>query len=297
MKFDIVYTWVDGDEPEYINTLNEYAEIKRDLNPERYRDGFNILKYSLRSLEAHFNSFNKVYLLTARPQIPDWLNTDHPKIEVVHHDQVIPERYLPTFNSNVIESFLHNIPGISENFIYLCDDFLFGSDIDISSFYREGKYRIFNTLFGENLRWRIYDGYKDLIGLGIIEHQPTLIKKEYWEKAYELFPEEVENTRNSRFRDDRNICPVKLYRYYMLKYQREFSDPVKIWELNKSFQFHKITNDLRKQQRFVNGMKEWSPDYYCMNDDLGDKPDTAVLNLIKRFLMDKYPEVSVFEHH
>ena len=60
MKFDIVYTWVDGDEPEYIDTLNEYAEIKRDLNPERYRDGFNILKYSLRSLEDHFNSFNKV---------------------------------------------------------------------------------------------------------------------------------------------------------------------------------------------------------------------------------------------
>lgn len=297
MKFDIVYTWVDGGEPDYIKVLNKYAQVKRDLNPERYRDGFNMLKYSLRSLETHFNSFNKVYLLTARPQVPEWLDQDHPKLEIVHHDQVIPGEYLPTFNSNVIESFLHRIPGISENFIYLCDDFLFGNDIDLSSFYQDGTYRIFNTFFGENLGWRIYDGYKDIIGLGIIEHQPTLIKKELWEKAYELFPEEVEQTRKSRFRDDRNICPIKLYRHYMLKYQKELSDPVNILELKKSFRFHKITNKLRKQQKFVKGMKEWSPDYYCMNDDLGDQPDPEIVKLIKEFLDNKYPERSTFESH
>lgn len=296
MKFDIVYTWVDGGEPDYIEILNKYAQVKRDLNPERYRDGFNMLKYSFRSLENHFDSFNKVYLLTARPQVPDWLDQNHPKIEIVHHDQVIPQEYLPTFNSNVIESFLHRIPGISENFIYLCDDFLFGNDIDIGSFYRNGKYRIFNTLFGENLRWRIYDGYQDIFGMGIIEHQPTFIKKEFWEQAYKLFPEEVEQTRNSRFRDDRNICPPKLYRYYMLKYQNQFSDPVKIWELNNHFRFHKITNKFKKQRKFVMNMKKWSPDYYCMNDDLGDNPDPGVVKLIKKFLEDKYPEPSSFEN-
>ncbi len=295
MKFDIVYTWVDGGEPDYIEILNKYAKVKKDLNPERYRDGFNMLKYSFRSLEMYFNSFNKVYVLTARPQVPEWLNIDHPQLEIVHHDQVIPEEYLPTFNSNVIESFLHRIPGISENFIYLCDDFLFGNRISIDSFYRNGKYRIFNTLFGENLRWRIYDGFQDIFGMGIIEHQPTLINKKFWKEAYELFPDEVEQTRKSRFRDDRNICPIKLYRYYMLKYHRDKSDPVKIWELNRLFRFHKITKNLRKQQKFVQAMQEWSPDYYCMNDDLGDHPDSEVVKLIKKFLEDKYPEPSGFE--
>ncbi|MEX0844872.1 MAG: Stealth CR1 domain-containing protein [Balneolaceae bacterium] len=295
MKFDVVYTWVNGDDPEYIKTRNSYAKIKKDTNPERFRDSFDMIKYSLRSLETYFNSFNKLYILTARPQVPDWLDVNNPRIEIVHHDQVIPERYLPTFNSNVIESFLHQIPGLSDNFLYMNDDYLFGNSVTINSFYKNSRYRIFNTLFGENLGWRIYDGYRDLIGLGIIEHQPILVNKEYWENAFELLPDEVEKTRQSRFRDHKNICPYKLYRYYMLKYKRSESDPVKINELIKVFKFHKLTNDLKKQQKFIRDMKNSSPDYYCLNDDLGRNPNKKVIQLVSDFLAEKYPSPSSFE--
>jgi hypothetical protein len=61
--------------------------------------------------------------VTASPQVPDWLNADHPQVEIVHHDAFIPAPYLPTFLSNAIESFLHLIPGLGEHFIYMCDDF------------------------------------------------------------------------------------------------------------------------------------------------------------------------------
>lgn len=43
-------------------------------------------------------------------------------IKYVFHDQFIPKKYLPTFSSTVIETFLHYIPGLSENFIYMNDD-------------------------------------------------------------------------------------------------------------------------------------------------------------------------------
>lgn len=295
MNFDVVYTWVNGADPDYLKVRNSHAKIKEDTNPERYRDPFDMMKYSLRSLETYFNSFNKVYILTARPQIPDWLNFEDDRIEIVHHDEVIPAQYLPTFNSNVIESFLHIIPGLSENFIYMNDDFLFGSPVTLNSFYRNDKYRIFNTLFGENLKWRIYDGHQDVIGMGIIEHQPLFINKEYWEEAFELFPEKTETTRRSKFRDDKNLCPYKLYRYHMLKNHREESDPVWITELNKVFRFHKLTNDLKKQQKFFQGMRKESPDFYCMNDDMRENPNPKVVELVLEFLEHKYPMPSSFE--
>ncbi len=295
MNFDVVYTWVDGSDEDYIETRNAHANIKKDTNPERFRDSFQMLRYSLRSLETYFNSFNKVYILTARPQAPKWLDLENDRIELIHHDEVIPKKYLPTYNSNVIESFLHKIPGLSKDFMYMNDDFLFGAPVTSRSFFRDGKYRIFNTLFGENLKWRIYDGYRDLIGLGIIEHQPILINQDYWEESFALFPQKTEQMRQSKFREDRNLCPYKLYRYHMLKNHRSESDPIWITELNNIFRFHKLTNNFKKQQAFFNQMRKDSPYFYCMNDDLGQSPNPKVVQLVKEFLEQKYPTLSSFE--
>ncbi|MFY0684084.1 MAG: Stealth CR1 domain-containing protein [Balneola sp.] len=295
MKFDIVYTWVDGSSMEYIKKWNSYAKIKKDTNPERYRDTFQLLKYSIRSIEKYFNSFNKLYIITASPQVPEWCDLNNDRIQLVHHDEFIPEQYLPTFNSNVIESFLHRIPGLADDFVYMNDDFLFGEDTSIERFYNDGKYTIFNTFFGENLRWRVYDGYRDLIGLGIIEHTPILINKEFWGNAFNLFPDEAEATRRCKFRDDRNFFPYKLYRYYMLKYQRELSRPIPITELIKISKFHKLTNNLKKQKNFFSKMEQGGIEFYCLNDDMGESPNKAVVELVKEFLNYKYPNPSFFE--
>ena len=40
---------------------------------------------------------------------------------------IIDKKYLPTFNSNVIEAFLWKIPNLAENFIYSNDDTFFGN--------------------------------------------------------------------------------------------------------------------------------------------------------------------------
>ena len=41
----------------------------------------------------------------------------------MRHEDVIAPEHLPTFNSHVIESYLHRIPDLAEHFVYLNDDF------------------------------------------------------------------------------------------------------------------------------------------------------------------------------
>ena len=45
-----------------------------------------------------------------------------------HHDELSGfAPYLPTFNSTAIESFVHAVPGLSDHFLFMNDDFLFGA--------------------------------------------------------------------------------------------------------------------------------------------------------------------------
>ncbi len=121
---DIVYTWVDDSFPGYLEELNTYVADKRDTNPNRTRDNLDIIRYSLRSVAQNLSGIRKIFFLTCRPQMPDWLNTDHPQIEVVHHDQIMDPAILPTYNSFAIVSHLHLIPGLSQRFLYFEDDML-----------------------------------------------------------------------------------------------------------------------------------------------------------------------------
>jgi hypothetical protein len=80
------------------------------------------LKYSMRSLTKYASWFNKAFLVVSDNEIlPSWLDT-HKKLVIIRHGQIIPHDYLPTRNSNVIDSFLHNIPELSEFFIVSDDD-------------------------------------------------------------------------------------------------------------------------------------------------------------------------------
>ena len=179
LKIDIVYTWVNGADSEYMKLCQQYSKETMDMNPERFRDIYQLLKYSMRSLELYMPWVNNIFILTQRAQVPDWLDTSHPKIKLVHHDEVFENKeHLPTFSCNTIESYLHRIPGLSDHFIYVNDDFLFGRETSKDVFISpEGRINVFGTIMGENLPFRLYDGKNDIIGLGLVEHCPLLIHK------------------------------------------------------------------------------------------------------------------------
>lgn len=292
----MVYTWVNGDDPDYLQVYNQYAEKPKDANPERVRDVYQTLKYSLRSVEKFAPWIRTIYIVTVRPQAPDWLDINHPKVKVVHHDEIIDEEFLPTFNYNTIESYLHKIPGLSEYYVYSCDDFLFGNDVHLSDFIdSKNRMTIFNTIIGENFKFRIYERKNDIFSMGKIEHNPIFYKKSFVAQMQEINQENFHKTRASKFRRDDNITMQKVFRQYMLWHRRKRSKPIWFTDLLKIHTFHKITNDLLYQEKMIKKLLMKQPKFYCLNDDQREYPDPKVVKFIQTFLERTYPVKSAFE--
>jgi hypothetical protein len=108
-----------------------------DAGDDRYRD-MRILKYWFRAVEKYAPWVNRIHFVTWG-HLPDWLNTQHPKLHIVSHKDYIPEEYLPTFSSHPIELNFHRIPGLSEHFVYFNDDTFLNSTITPDFFFRKGK--------------------------------------------------------------------------------------------------------------------------------------------------------------
>ena len=54
-------------------------------------------------------------------------------------DIFLNDSHLPTFSSPAIETHIHRIPGLSQKFIYLNDDVMFGKDVWPDDFYSHSK--------------------------------------------------------------------------------------------------------------------------------------------------------------
>lgn len=132
-NIDIVIPWVDGSDKKWQKRASKYV---KDFDGERYRD-WDTLRYVFRSIEKYSPWVHKVYLITDN-QKPVWLNESYDKVEVIDHKQIISQECLPTFNSNVIALNEHRIPGLSENFINMNDEFIFSAPVKPTDFFKNG---------------------------------------------------------------------------------------------------------------------------------------------------------------
>jgi len=132
---DFVLTWVDGRDPVWQQKYREYVGNK-NINFAHYRD-YGTLKYWFRSIEKYAPWVNKIHFVTCG-QIPEWLNTSHPKLNCVSHADYMPEAYLPTFSANPIELNFHRIKGLSEQFVYFNDDTFLSAPVKESDFFVNG---------------------------------------------------------------------------------------------------------------------------------------------------------------
>ena len=118
---DFVIAWVDGSDSEW---RKRKAALKGDISvddrEERYRD-WGLLPYWFRGVEKYAPWVRKIWFICDQKP-PTWLNTNHPKLEIVHHEDYLPEEYRPAFSSHPIELNLHRIEGLSERFVYFNDD-------------------------------------------------------------------------------------------------------------------------------------------------------------------------------
>lgn len=135
-KIDVVILWVDGNDEKWLNEKNKYSNIEGNKSINRFRDCDN-LQFLFRGIENYMPWVNNIFFITCE-QVPKWLNVNHPKLKLVNHKDYIPEKYLPTFNSNVIEMNLHRIKDLSEKFILFNDDIFVIDNIDKEFFFKNG---------------------------------------------------------------------------------------------------------------------------------------------------------------
>ncbi|OCG19215.1 stealth family protein [Gilliamella sp. App4-10] len=222
---DVVITWVDNHDPKWIKKL-EYFKKQQDkniLNPmsidnARFENHGEVF-YVIKSIERFMPWVRNIFLVTDN-QIPKFELPN--KVIIVDHHQIIDKKYLPTFNSHVIEAHLHNIPNLSENFIYFNDDvfvarnlpkchFLSGNNLTSLFLNRKnldvmlGKGGNTPTLSAcLNSRQLLFNKYGKDINIPLV-HTYIPLKKSYFNFAWSYFGEDISEFIGNRFRSNNDI--------------------------------------------------------------------------------------------
>ncbi len=303
---DVVFTWVDDSWPGYLDCRNSHARMRQDINPNRTRDNLDLLKYAIRSVEANVPSLRRIYLLSMRPQIPIWLDSSHPDVVVVHHDEIIPSHYLPTFNSFSIVSHLHLLPGIGPEFLYFEDDMLLGAQVPAlgaAAVLQSGrefrrirapdpvKESPWNMALHNTLA--LLDGAHGPQAWPKTSHVPLRIDRAQFAETMDLYAPAVEATRMARFRSAGCIVPEVLFPLHALS--MGWMHIAQIWRpglygyasLNNFFPSTLV--QLAIAGRSTSGV-------LCLNDDFRNRPNKRVEAYVRRWLEQRWPYPSCFEH-
>ena len=141
MKIDFVVSWLNPADSEWLDEFTENrmkwvekGHVVPDHSDKAFRD-LELMKYWFRGVEANATWVNRVHFITSG-HLPYWLNQNHPKLSIVKHRDYIAEKYLPTFNSRVIENNMHNIAGLAEKFVLFNDDFFLINNVSETDFFK-----------------------------------------------------------------------------------------------------------------------------------------------------------------
>lgn len=307
---DVVYTWVDGADPEWLARKAEasgkgpapvlHAEA---TDPARFRSR-DELRYSLRSLDDHAPWVRNIFLVTDR-QVPSWLNTANPRITVVDHRDIFPDDgRLPVFNSNAIISRIHHIEGLSEHFLFFNDDvmltrpvlpqqFFTGSGIALLSQSNNRRPFIAPSVEHEphlNLTANIRDLMIEATGRNVsraIKHTPHPLLRSVLFELEERFPEAYDRTTRSRFRHHADVVADQLHHYYAQAVGRAVPGSLGYVYLNVlDDSFVPVFNGFAKKR---------DRDAMCVND--APVPGAAAVDdeFVAQFLEGFFPAKSSFE--
>ncbi|MBW8010751.1 MAG: hypothetical protein FVQ83_05830 [Chloroflexi bacterium] len=315
---DIVYTWVDGDNPAFQEMLKKSSATEKTLysvsgvGNHRFRDNKE-LRYSLRSVEKFAPWVRTIHILT-NGQHPIWLDLNHPKISLVSHHTVFKESsHLPTFNSHSIELNLHRIPGLSQKFLYFNDDIFLGravlpedfiiasgghiiylDDIPIPTESKEIHDQAY--AYTQNLveqQWG--QKYSRLVPA----HLPQLYDRDILIELEQQFSKEYAETCSHKFRAANDVA-LKILYFYALLDSADQKDKHKIILLpwgSPDYRLLMLKPSFKKILRDFREIFKLKPKYFCVNDDLADK--IGIFNpgmlIFKIFMRLYFPQPSSME--
>ena len=146
---DILIPFVESDDDAWLDVFlkaknlhpkNEKARQIFFVPFRRRYSSHGLFKYWWRALEQNYKDLGKVHLLLMQPsQFPSFLNKDDPRIVVHYHNEFIPEKHRPCFNSSTIELCAIKELDLKGNFILANDDMYANAPVDDSCFEQDGK--------------------------------------------------------------------------------------------------------------------------------------------------------------
>ncbi len=135
---------------EFVKYSGKQENEKNGVSEARFRD-YGFLRYWFRGIEKFAPWVRKIHFVTSG-QKPAWLDASNPKLNLVDHKDFIPAEFLPTYNSVVIERYMHKIPGLAEHFVYFNDDFYIINNVAPDRFFKNGLPRDI-AIFQYNPSW------------------------------------------------------------------------------------------------------------------------------------------------
>ena len=309
---DVVYTWVDGSDPQWqrrraaVTTTGDGAGYhEQAANAARYANR-DELRYSLRSLHLYAPWVRHIYIVTDR-QVPAWLAVDHPGITIVDHQDIFDDpSVLPTFNSHAIETRLHHIKGLAEHFLYFNDDVFLGSPVTPQDFFlANGVTKFFPSraliplapadpldvpvsAAGKNNR-RLLEGRFGATVTQKMKHTPHAVRTSVLAEIEREFPDPIRATMASRVRSTSDISlPSSLHHYYAFLTGRAIPAQLRY----DYFDLARPTID----NRLARLLRSRSCQAFCLNDTVSSEHDLAgQLALLRPFLDAYFPVPSPLE--
>ena len=306
---DLVYLWCDGNEPAFWERKNYWLKQENRPAMQAVADGrweqVDELKYSLRSVEKYLPWIHHIYVVTDR-QVPMWLKTDNPKLTVVDHSEIIPEKYIPVFNSSAIETSIYKIPGLAEHFLLANDDTFVNRSLKKSFFFQDGK-PIFRmqlsmlnpqSLYQASLLHTIDLLEKDF-GAQIPffstrnlapHHNIDAYLKSDYEDCANHFEKEYEKTLSHKFRKADDIQRIGVAIWTVMKghglVKVVYASTKKPHRIDSLF----ATNTRRNYAKKIASM---NPGLFCINDGELSTPQDRMR--LKKYLHKRFPKRSQFE--
>ncbi|MDO5050588.1 Capsular polysaccharide phosphotransferase SacB [Moraxella lacunata] len=236
---DVVFTWVDNTDPAWQARYHQHKALVDESIVGQFAtdiarfDNHNELYYAVKAVKRHLAWVRHIYIVTDN-QTPAWID-EFEQVTVIDHRQIIDEKYLPTFNSHVIEAFLHKIPNLSENFIYFNDDVFVAKDLPKEHFFSaNGLASIFisskvlsemqargvrtPTLLATNKSLNLLAKQYPHTITNALVHTYYPLKKSVYEYAWQLYGEQIKAFLPNRFRSNNDLnmatCLVPWLAYY-----------------------------------------------------------------------------------
>lgn len=309
---DFVFLWVNPDDPKWKKRRDDFLKS----HPETPADAFlpihfanhDELRFAIRSVIQFAPFFRKIFLVTAR-QRPSWLKDDPRLVLVDHRDFFNPDTPTPVFSPEPIESQLHRIPGLSEQFVYSNDDTFLAKPVTRNDFFDDDGTPIVR-MSGErvkipvqkDIKWR-WVWYNAVVALtrafgnlhgswNYTDHQMFAMRKSVCKSAEKFFTKEFHHIRMQQYRNRNEISPIALIYYWAIheKAARSVLAKESLY-IDTPLLDSKFRADLQKLLLPV----EQRPKFVCLNDNAPVENAEKIYSVAKEYLTKLFPEPSFLE--